>query len=340
MATGPSPGFNGNGTVGRLLTCEIPASAGMLRRRKGICGERYEREKAAWENEHSWLMRRMLSNGRAAGLEESDALQSAKDFQRECEKMPDEIPKSWIDDKQQQLVDHINGKNPLSPEQSLKLRRDLNFFQDIYQPGQRFEGGITPAEQAWMDNRNLTWGNTMAFGFLGPFAGPGMATRAMGFPETTVANVNELSWGLASGLNVNVRNEEAAQKRNQSGKSLSQAEANRGASMAGRDGTVIQKPPYDYVGFRRDHILNRHRAGAGKTGKDGVAKTEFPANWSDQKIVDSINRVAGDQNIPQQLGKWSSPYKIGVVDGVRIRVDFYPLNHPLYSGKVSTGFPF
>ncbi|MGF6346885.1 EndoU domain-containing protein [Variovorax sp. W2I14] len=339
MAEPDEPPFNGNGTVGRLLTCEVPAPAEMLRRRRGICSERYEREKAEFDK-LPWYERMLAGHGRAVGLEPTDALQSAKRFREECEKMPDEIPKSWIEDKQQQLADHVNGKNTLPPEQSLKLRRDSSFYQDVYQPGQRFEGNITPTEQAWLDNRNLTWGNTMAFAFMGPFAGPGMATRALGFPEAAVANVNEMTWGLASGLNTRVREEAATQRRNQSGKSISEAETNRGAAMAGRDGTVIQKPPHDYVGFRRDHILNRHRAGAGKTGKDGVAKTEFPANWSDQKIVDSINRVAGDQNIPQQLGKWNSPYKIGVIDGVRMRVDFYPLNHPLYSGQVSTGFPF
>jgi hypothetical protein len=39
------------------------------------------------------------------------------------------------------------------------------------------------------------------------------------------------------------------------------------------------------------------------------------------------------------MGKWNSPYKIGVVEGIEIRVDFYPINHPHYSGRVSTAYP-
>jgi hypothetical protein len=40
------------------------------------------------------------------------------------------------------------------------------------------------------------------------------------------------------------------------------------------------KEHVDLTDFRKDHILNRHRAGSGKPGK-----TEFPANWSDSKIL-------------------------------------------------------
>jgi hypothetical protein len=39
------------------------------------------------------------------------------------------------------------------------------------------------------------------------------------------------------------------------------------------------------------------------------------------------------------LGKWDSPYAIGTRDGVEIRVDFYPNNHPKYSGQISTAYP-
>ena len=90
----------------------------------------------------------------------------------------------------------------------------------------------------------------------------------------------------------------------------------------------------DLVGFRKDHILNRHQAGAGKPGK-----TEFPAEWSDQRILDEVNKIANDPKAPGGVGKWDSPYKTGTVDGIEIRVDFYPSTHPSHAGKVSTAYP-
>ena len=90
----------------------------------------------------------------------------------------------------------------------------------------------------------------------------------------------------------------------------------------------------DLVGHRRDHILNRHRGGTGKPGK-----TEFPSSWSDDRIIEEVNRIASDPGASGGVGKWNSPYKIGIVDGIEIRVDFYPSTHPTYSGKVSTAYP-
>lgn len=93
-------------------------------------------------------------------------------------------------------------------------------------------------------------------------------------------------------------------------------------------------PDVDLTGHRKDHILNRHRAGAGKPGK-----TEFPASWSDDKILNYVSDVATDPSSTTGLGKWDSPYAIGVREGVEIRVDFYPRNHPDYAGKISTAYP-
>jgi len=82
------------------------------------------------------------------------------------------------------------------------------------------------------------------------------------------------------------------------------------------------------------HILNRHRAGTGISGK-----TEFPAGWSDKKILHHVSDVATDPRSTTGVGKWNSPYAIGTRDGVTIRVDFYPPNHPNYAGKISTAYP-
>ena len=90
----------------------------------------------------------------------------------------------------------------------------------------------------------------------------------------------------------------------------------------------------DLVGFRRTHILNRHKAGVGMSGK-----TEFPASWSDDRIMYSISDVATDPMSIRGVGKWDSPFAIGIRDGIAIRVDFYPLGHPKYPGWISTGYP-
>ena len=91
--------------------------------------------------------------------------------------------------------------------------------------------------------------------------------------------------------------------------------------------------PQDLVDFRRDHILNRHRAGAGKPGK-----TEFPSDWDDTRIMHQVSDVATD---PKSIrgSTTHGEYVIGYRDGILIRVNFYPQNHPTYPGKISTGFP-
>jgi hypothetical protein len=90
----------------------------------------------------------------------------------------------------------------------------------------------------------------------------------------------------------------------------------------------------DLTGHRRAHILNRHRAGAGKPGK-----TEFPSSWNDDHIIHNVSDVASDPRALRGTGKWDSPHAIGTRDGIDIRVDFYPPGHPLHAGKISTAYP-
>lgn len=185
-----TPAFNSNGTLGRVLTFEVPQGP-MLRRRPGICSERYEREKAEFEK-IPWYERMFIGNGRDARLEPTDALQSAKTFQRACEQMPDEIPKAALDDKLQQLNDHYSGKSPLPPEQALELRRRTSFLQDVYTPGPRWENNISGAESAWLSEQNLRFGNSLGIALLGPlFGAPGAATRVLGGSEQQVAAANQ-----------------------------------------------------------------------------------------------------------------------------------------------------
>ena len=185
-----TPAFNSNGTLGRVLTFEVPKGP-MLRRRPGICSERYERERAEFEK-LPWYERMFIGTGRDARLEPTDALQSAKTFQRACEQMPDEIPKSALDDKLQQLNDHYSGKNPLPPEQSLELKRRTSFLQDVYTPGPRWENSTSGAESAWLSEQNLRFGNSLGIALLGPlFGAPGAATRVLGGSEQQVAAANQ-----------------------------------------------------------------------------------------------------------------------------------------------------
>ena len=90
----------------------------------------------------------------------------------------------------------------------------------------------------------------------------------------------------------------------------------------------------DLTGFRRTHILNNHKYGIGKPNK-----TEFPKNWSDDKIIHYVSDVDTDPNATWGVGKWNSPYAIGIREGVEIRVDFYPDVHKNYSGMISTAYP-
>ena len=52
-----------------------------------------------------------------------------------------------------------------------------------------------------------------------------------------------------------------------------------------------------------------------------------------------MNKIANNPNDPGGVGKWDSPYKTGIVEGIEIRVDFYPKTHPQNAGKVSTAYP-
>jgi len=91
--------------------------------------------------------------------------------------------------------------------------------------------------------------------------------------------------------------------------------------------------PVDLVGFRRDHIINRHGPGSGKSGK-----TEFPSNWDEQRILHNISDVATDPNSRRVVSSHGTQV-FGVRDGVEIRVDLCPDSHPRFGGQISTGFP-
>lgn len=106
---------------------------------------------------------------------------------------------------------------------------------------------------------------------------------------------------------------------------------------AKRDREALEKARQNSkINKRKDHILNRHRHGAGK------GKTEFPRHWNDDKIITEILRVIVDTtNIITEDEKYG-PSVRGTREGIEIEVYFFnrPEGHeddaPL---EVSTAYP-
>jgi hypothetical protein len=85
----------------------------------------------------------------------------------------------------------------------------------------------------------------------------------------------------------------------------------------------------------RKHILEGdgptkgggHRAGTGKPGK-----SEFPKDWSDDKITHEVSDVATDPASVRVPGKWGTTKATGVRDGVEIET--------LDNGsRINSGYP-
>lgn len=115
---------------------------------------------------------------------------------------------------------------------------------------------------------------------------------------------------------------------------------NEGASdsAAGEQGANGAKPSLlDPQGER--HVLDGdgpnagggHRSGTGKSGK-----SEFPANWSDEKILGEISDVATDPG----AGRSTQPNGRTKVQGTRDGVDITVIVEPnSRGGRIVTGFP-
>lgn len=60
------------------------------------------------------------------------------------------------------------------------------------------------------------------------------------------------------------------------------------------------KKPRNWVEpSRRVHILDGDRTGGGHRAGAGRGKSEFPAGWSDDEIIDGINDVVNDPESPR-----------------------------------------
>lgn len=92
-------------------------------------------------------------------------------------------------------------------------------------------------------------------------------------------------------------------------------------SLFGTGGTTLTTTPLEISAARQTHILTGdatgggHRAGAGKP-----CKSEFPADWPDDKIIVTVGKIAANDNLfwkEQDNGYYVAEQP---VDGVRVRV--------------------
>lgn len=73
---------------------------------------------------------------------------------------------------------------------------------------------------------------------------------------------------------------------------------------------------------RAQHILYGDASGGGhKFGVGKPCKSEFPSDWSDEKILSTVKRIAANDNLPwrqEDNGYYVSEYS--TEDGTRVRV--------------------
>jgi len=74
------------------------------------------------------------------------------------------------------------------------------------------------------------------------------------------------------------------------------------------------------VSDRLTHILDGDETGGGhRPGADRPGKTEFPVDWSDDRILDAVVSVARDPDEPPQRQNWNDRWQVtGDRDGVKI----------------------
>lgn len=96
---------------------------------------------------------------------------------------------------------------------------------------------------------------------------------------------------------------------------------------------------------RRRHILDGDGEGGGGhgPGRNTPDKSEFPAGWSDEKVIDAIKDVANDPASVRTPAGRGRTYVDGTRDGVEIRVivgadgkaivTAYPNNVPRNPGR-------
>ena len=103
---------------------------------------------------------------------------------------------------------------------------------------------------------------------------------------------------------------------------------------------AADRPPVDAIRVspeRRGHILDGDADGIGGGHRHGVGKpgkTEFPANWDDEKIMSKVLDVAQRPDVPPVLQQRNNRWVCtGIRDGVEVSIIV------LRSGEVWTAWP-
>lgn len=85
------------------------------------------------------------------------------------------------------------------------------------------------------------------------------------------------------------------------------------------------------------HVLDGDATGGGhRPGTGNPGKSEFPSNWSDEKIAGEISDVATDPRSTRKPGRAGRTIVEGTRDGIDITVIVEPASK---GGRIVTGFP-
>ena len=111
-----------------------------------------------------------------------------------------------------------------------------------------------------------------------------------------------------------------------------------GVNVGGRNASNVTNSADDFVDLatpqRRKHILDGDATGGGhRAGTGNPGKSEFPADWTDDRIMHEISDVATDPNAASRVSRGGRVVSEGTRDGITIRtvVD--------KDGEIITGYP-
>ena len=121
----------------------------------------------------------------------------------------------------------------------------------------------------------------------------------------------------------------------QGGATLNSDETSDTASTGGNANGEDKPSLLDEKG--EQHILDGDATGGGhRPGTGNPGKSEFPADWSDEKIKGEISDVATDPKATRTPGRGGRTIVQGTRDGIDITVVVEP---PSKGGRIVTGFP-
>lgn len=165
---------------------QVPAATpDSLRKPPGSCSEPLDAARKAWDDKG--FLGRLASP--QTGWGESYEINDARIFRRECEPLPQVLPRDELTKRQQALQDHLSGAKPLPPQESLKLRHSVEVLEKAYGVPAKAAPPLTATESQYQENQALRSQNNLSMAALGVFGLPAWATRALGGTERQVAAI-------------------------------------------------------------------------------------------------------------------------------------------------------